>query len=215
MADDRSPILENGPSDGPRLLLAHGAGAPMDSDWMEAVAVGLADAGVRVIRFEFPYMARRRAEGGRRPPDRVPVLLDAWGAMIAAYGPADRLVIGGKSLGGRTASMVADGAGVRGLVCLGYPFHPLGKPDRLRTDHLETLHTPALFCQGTRDTLGSRETVSGLPLSPAIHLHWLEDGDHGFKPRKASGFSEADHIQTAVTTTARFIHALARGGAGP
>jgi len=205
--------LTDGPTDGPVFLFAHGAGAPMDSDWMAAVARGLADAGIRVIRFEFPYMAARRADGRRRPPDRQPVLLETWTRMIAAHGPPDRLVIGGKSMGGRMASLVADEAGVRGLVCLGYPFHPPGKPDRLRTAHLVALRTPTLICQGTRDTLGGREAMAGLSLSPALRLHWLEDGDHGFKPRKASGLTESENIAVAVRETAGFIHALAGGTA--
>ncbi|MQX37588.1 alpha/beta family hydrolase [Roseospira navarrensis] len=214
MSDHPAPVLETGPADGPRLLLAHGAGAPMDSDWMAAVAGGLADAGVRVIRFEFPYMARRRDDGRRRPPDREPILLDTWRALIAAHGPADRLVIGGKSMGGRMASLIADAEGVRGLVCLGYPFHPPGKPDRLRTAHLEGLRTPTLICQGTRDTLGGRTTVEAVALSASIRLCWLEDGDHGFKPRKASGHTEAAHLATAVAETAAFVHALAGQGLG-
>ncbi|MBB4284697.1 alpha/beta family hydrolase [Roseospira goensis] len=205
-APPRPPVLEDGPTDGPRLLLAHGAGAPMDSDWMTTVATGLAEAGVRVVRFEFPYMAARRRDGRRRPPDREPVLLDTWRAMIAAHGPADRVVIGGKSLGGRMASLLADDAGVRALLCLGYPVHPAGRPDRLRTAHLEHLRTPTLICQGTRDPMGGREVVPGLRLSPAIRLHWLEDGDHGFKPRKASGRTEAQALAEAVTVAARFMH---------
>jgi len=210
---DAPTCLEDGPSEGPVFLFGHGAGAPMDSEWMAAAARGLADAGIRVVRFEFPYMAARRRDGRRRPPDRQPVLLDVWRAVIAAHCPGKQaagvpVVIGGKSMGGRMASMVADESRVSGLVCLGYPFHPPGKPERLRTDHLEALRTPALICQGTRDSMGGRETVAGLMLSPAIRLHWLEDGDHGFKPRKASGLTEAGNIGSAVAETARFVLSL-------
>jgi len=194
----------------------------MDSDWMAAVTYGLANAGIRVVRFEFPYMAARRTDGRRRPPDRQPVLLDVWRNVIAAYCPGKQeeaarrpVVIGGKSMGGRMASMVADAASVSGLVCLGYPFHPPGKPERMRTEHLEALRTPALICQGTRDTMGGRDTVAGLTLSPAIRLHWLEDGDHGFKPRKASGLTEAGNIDSAVAETARFILSLPAPEAQP
>jgi predicted alpha/beta-hydrolase family hydrolase len=207
--------LTDGPDGGPVFLFAHGAGAPMDSDWMDTVAAGLAGAGIRVVRFEFPYMAARRVDGRRRPPDRQPVLLATWRALIDTFGPAGRLMIGGKSMGGRMASLVADEAGVRGLVCLGYPFHPPGRPDRLRTEHLEALRTPTLICQGTRDALGGRETVAGLRLGPSIRLHWLEDGDHGFKPRKASGLTEAGHLADAVRATADFIRALAAGHTAP
>ena len=147
-------ILFNGPDNAPlTIALAHGAGAPIDSPFMDAFADGLAQAGFRAARFEFPYMVTRRETGSKRPPDRAPKLLDTWRDVIETLRP-EKLVIGGKSMGGRIASMVADEMGVRGLVCLGYPFHGPGKPmnpDRLA--HLEHLSTPALFCQGTRDTL--------------------------------------------------------------
>ena len=199
------PVLLEGPPEGPRLLLAHGAGAPMDSPWMQSVAETLGGLGLRVIRFEFPYMAKSRGDGRRRPPDRQAVLLDRWRAVLDAHGPAGEVVIGGKSMGGRMASLIADEVGARGLVCLGYPFHPPGKPERPRTAHLETLRTPTLICQGTRDSLGSRETVAGHSLSASITLTWLEDGDHGFKPRKASGLTEADHLDHAARAVAAFV----------
>ncbi len=202
-------ILFDGPADSAlTVALAHGAGAPMDSPFMDAFAEGLAARGFRAARFEFPYMIRRRETGTRRPPDRATVLLDTWRAVIRELGPVN-LVIGGKSMGGRIASMVADETGVRGLVCLGYPFHGPGKPinpDRLA--HLETLATPALFCQGTRDSLGSAEDVAGYTLSPAIELNWLEDGDHGFKPRKASGLTEEGNWTAAIDAVARFLEGL-------
>ncbi|HXZ88994.1 MAG TPA: alpha/beta fold hydrolase, partial [Candidatus Binataceae bacterium] len=143
--------------DGPReaahtIVLAHGAGAAMDSPFMDTVAEGLARNGIRVVRFEFPYMKARREGGKRGAPDREAVLIEAWRDAIARLGGGARLVIGGKSLGGRIASMVADEAGARGLVCLGYPFHPPGQPARSRVKHLEALRTPALIVQGTRDT---------------------------------------------------------------
>ncbi|MBT7944038.1 MAG: alpha/beta fold hydrolase [Alphaproteobacteria bacterium] len=202
-------FLFNGPKDAPlTIALAHGAGAHMDSGFMEAFAEGLGEEGFRVARFEFPYMVKRRETGTKRPPDRAPVLLETWREVIAELG-ADNLVIGGKSMGGRIASMVADEAGVRGLVCLGYPFHGPGKPmNPERLAHLEHLKTPALFCQGTRDTLGNAEDFKGYTLSKKITLHWLEDGDHGFKPRKASGLSEADHWQSAIGAIAEFLGRL-------
>lgn len=202
-------ILFDGSADAPlTIALAHGAGALMDSPFMTAFAGGLAAAGFRAARFEFPYMATRRETGTKRPPDRAPVLLDTWRTVIGELGP-EKLVIGGKSLGCRIASMVADEAGVRGLVCLGYPFHGPGKPmNPERLAHLEHLKTPALFCQGTRDTLGSLGDVKGYSLSANIRLHWLEDGDHGFKPRKASGLTEQGHWQDAIQTIAGFLEGL-------
>jgi len=180
-------------------------------------ANGLAERGIRVVRFEFPYMAARRQGGRRRLPDRTAVLLDAWRAVLAGRDAA-RTVIGGKSLGGRMASMVADEAGVRGLLCLGYPFHAPGTPEKPRVAHLRDLATPTLILQGTRDTFGSRSEVEAYGLSPAIRLHWLEDGDHGFKPRRSSGRSEAQALGEALDAAASFILGLfaaepARAGA--
>lgn len=191
------------------LVLAHGAGAGMDSPFMAAFAAGLGACGVRVLRFEFPYMAARRNGGTKRPPDRAPVLLDAWRWAIAACGPADRpahrLVIGGKSMGGRMASLVADAAGVAGLVCLGYPFHPPGKPDAPRTAHLATLRTPTLIIQGTRDPFGGPAEVAGYTLSPQIALQWIADGDHDLRPRKTSGRTTTETWAAAMDMMARFI----------
>jgi Predicted hydrolase of the alpha/beta-hydrolase fold len=188
------------------LVLAHGAGAPMDSPFMASFAEALAAGGLRVVRFEFPYMAGRRRGGPKRPPDRAPVLLATWKEAIEATGtPAERLVIGGKSLGGRMASMIADEAGVRGLVCLGYPFHPPGKPEATRIAHLEQLRTPTLILQGSRDPFGGEAEVTGYPLSDAIRLHWLADGDHGFKPRAASGRTERHNWQDALAAVIDFV----------
>ena len=202
-------ILLDGPDDAPlTVALAHGAGALMDSPFMAAFAEGLGKRGFRVARFEFPFMAARRETGVKRPPDRAPVLLDAWREVIEMLGPSN-LVIGGKSMGGRIASMVADETGVKGLVCLGYPFHAPGRPmNPERLAHLQHLKTRALFCQGTRDTLGGAEDVETYTLSKAIAMHWLNDGDHGFKPRKASGLTEAGNWQSAIGAIAGFLRRL-------
>jgi uncharacterized protein len=200
-------FLFDGPAEGPRLALAHGAGAAMDSPFLKDLAAALGKQGVRVARFEFPYMRARR-EGRRPPPDREPVLLDTWRAAIAELGGAERLVIGGKSMGGRMASRIADETGVRGLVCLGYPFHPPGQPEKTRTAHLADLRTPTLIVQGTRDPLGTREEAEGYDLSPQIRLVWLEDGDHSFKPRKSSGRTERQNLDEAVAAVADFVKAL-------
>ena len=185
------------------IALAHGAGAPMDTAFMNAFAESLAEKGFRVARFEFPYMAGRRTGGNKRPPDRQPVLLETWAAVVEHLG-AENLIIGGKSMGGRMASMLADEAGVKGLVCLGYPFHPPGKPQKTRTEHLAALKTPTLICQGSRDTLGNRDDVANYTLSDAIEICWLEDGDHGFKPRKKSGLTEAQNWHEAIEAITAF-----------
>ncbi len=208
------PLLFDGPSEAPfTIALAHGAGAPMESPFMTAFAEGLAAEGFRAARFEFPYMEERRKTGSKKPPDRATVLMDTWRAVIGELG-GDGLVIGGKSMGGRIATMIAAdmedaGTGSRGVVALGYPFHGPGKPmnpDRLA--HLENLKTPSLFCQGTRDTLGSRDDVETYTLSEAIAFHWLDDGDHGFKPRKASGLTEEGNWDSAISAIVRFLGGL-------
>jgi uncharacterized protein len=200
-------------TDGPRsaahtVVLAHGAGAPMDSPFMNIVAEGLARERIRVVRFEFPYMMARRTIGKRGAPDREPVLIEAWQEMIARLAGGDRLVIGGKSLGGRIASMVADDSKVGGLVCLGYPFHPPGQPKRLRVKHLEDLRTPALIVQGTRDTFGPRADVEQYKLSAQIRIEWIEDGDHSLKPRVRSGRTEAQNLEAAVVAVSEFVRGL-------
>ncbi len=199
------PAIVDGPRRGrATLALAHGAGAGMEHAFMERVATGIAAEGIRVVRFEFPYMAARR-RGERRGPDREAVLRHSWNDVIAALGRRDRLVIGGKSMGGRYASMVADGAGVAGVVCLGYPFHPPGKPGQLRTAHLETQRTSTLILQGERDPMGTRKEVEGYRLSPAVRIQWFEDGDHSLKPRKASGHTYDGHLDAAVQVAVTFV----------
>ncbi|PND27425.1 MULTISPECIES: alpha/beta family hydrolase [Sinorhizobium] len=208
-------FLFDGPGDAPvTILLAHGAGAPMDSTSMTAAALALAGVGFRVARFEFGYMAARRTADGRKPPPRAETLNPEYRAAIAELGAQGTLVIGGKSMGGRVASMVADDlhaeGKIAGLLCLGYPFHPPGKPEQLRTRHLADLKTPALICQGTRDEFGTRDEVSRCALSDRIELLWLEDGDHDLKPRKkVSGFSTADHLKTLAEAVARWADRLA------
>ncbi|WDZ81162.1 thioesterase domain-containing protein (plasmid) [Ensifer adhaerens] len=209
-------FLFDGPDDAAvTILLAHGAGAPMDSASMSATAKALAAAGFRVARFEFGYMAARRTSDGRKPPPRAETLNPEYLAAIEALGAKGPLIIGGKSMGGRVASMVADqlhAAGkIVGLLCLGYPFHPPAKPEQLRTKHLAGLKTPTLICQGTRDEFGTREEVPGYALSDAIEVLWLEDGDHDLKPRKSiSGFSTADHLKTVADAVAARAARLTR-----
>jgi len=179
----------------------------MDSPFMQRVAEGVAAAGVRVIRFEFPYMQRRRETGKRGAPDPPHILMQSFLDAIGKAGGSSGLVIGGKSMGGRIASMVADDAEVRGVVCLGYPFHPPGKPEKTRTKHLETMRTPTLILQGMRDSFGGPDEVGGYKLSSAVRIEWIEDGDHSFKPRARSGRTEADNVGAAVALVAEFITA--------
>jgi uncharacterized protein len=204
--------LVNGPAGAAaRLILAHGAGASMTSPFLETLAADRAALGVQTVRFEFAYMAARRSGGPRRPPPPVERLAQEYLTFVGQLGrlPAQRLYIGGKSMGGRVASMIADelyGAGlVSGLAVLGYPFHPAGKPHVLRVAHLKGLGCPALIVQGTRDALGSSEVIPGYGLSPMIRLAFLPDGDHDLKPRRGSGHTQAGHIHSAARELARFM----------
>jgi uncharacterized protein len=205
------PPLVDGPADaGLLLILAHGAGQGPDAPFMAEMARRIADGGVRVVRPWFPYMAKSAADGRRRPPDRLPVLLAALREVIAAERDrAARLVIGGKSMGGRVAAMLADEVGAAGLVCLGFPFHPPGKPERTRLDALAALATPALICQGERDPFGNAAEVAGYALSPAVQLEWLPDGEHSFKPRAASGRTLAQNLDAAAAAVIGFCRGLA------
>lgn len=195
------------------LLLAHGAGAPMDSEFMARLAAGLAARGISVARFEFPYMARRRAESVKAPPDRAPQLLAHFETMIgqvAELAPSLPLWVGGKSMGGRMATMISAQAGevgdaLAGCVVFGYPFHPPGKPDKTRLDHFPSLRVPVLICQGERDPFGKPDEVCAYPLPNAVSLEWIADGDHDFKPRKRSGRDRDANLRQAAARTATFM----------
>ena len=208
-------FLFDGPEDARvTIMLAHGAGAPMDSASMNAVTKALAGAGFRVARFEFGYMAARRT-GEKKPPPKAESVMPEYVAAIDDLGPTNGpLIIGGKSMGGRVASMLADelydAKRIAGLLCLGYPFHPMGRPDALRTKHLVGMKTPALICQGTRDEMGNRFEVGDYGLSDEIEVLWLEDGDHDLKPRKAiSGFTTAGHLQSVADKVTEWVGRIA------
>jgi uncharacterized protein len=168
-----------------------------------------------VVRFEFAYMARIRTTDRRQGADRMPVLQEAFRQQVRlekGERPERALFIGGKSMGGRMASLVVDelaaSDGVRGCLWLGYPFHPSGKPLQLRTEHLPALRTPTLILQGERDTFGRREEVETYHLSPQVQGRWIASGDHIFKPTRSSGLSEAENLVTAVALGDQFLREL-------
>jgi len=203
-------ILWNGPRRAKwTFILAHGAGAAMRSPFMQFFAEQLSTHGVQVGRFNFPYMTKAIAENRRRPPDRAPKLLQAWNTIIAnarkRLQDDQCLAIGGKSMGGRMASMSTDQKGVQALICLGYPFHPPGNLSKLRIDHLPGVRVPAMIVQGERDAFGNREQVQGYRLPRRIKIRWLPDGDHGFQPRKSSGLSTQDNWMTAIKHITEFL----------
>ena len=206
-------FLSAGPTEAfARILLAHGAGAAMTSPFLEKMTFLLTERGLQVSRFEFDYMAARRSGGKRRPPPRaerlMPEYVRAVEQLRAQGADRQRLLIGGKSMGGRVAGLIAGelfAAGqIDGLVCLGYPFHPPGKPDNLRTAHLEALRCPTLIIQGERDPFGMRAEVEGYRLSDTIELQWAGDGDHDLGPRGDSGFTRAGNLALAADAIAAF-----------
>lgn len=221
-----SEYLIDLPADGQyeaTFLFAHGAGAGMDHAFMTTIAKGLTLHGIRVVRFDFPYMVKRRDDGKKRPPDRQPKLLLDFQRHIQAFATDGPLVIGGKSMGGRMASlMVTEIAAetpdvsdcralVSGVACLGFPFHPPGKPENFRGDHLQTIAIPTLILQGERDTFGTREEVEGWQYAECVQTDFLPDGDHSFKPRKVSGHTEAGNLAQAVGVLAKFIKECVAG----
>lgn len=203
---------------GPRLLLAHGAGAPADSIFMNELATALSAEGVTTLRLEFPYMEKRRRDGRKRPPDRQPVLLEHFRRAVvdvaAEAAVDDSIFIGGKSMGGRMAShLVAQGelqSEICGAVCFGYPFHPPGKHDRWRTDHFQDLQRPLHIIQGTRDPFGRRPEVDsrGLGAMENVSLSWLEGGDHDYRPLARQQESHEEMIRQAAALAATFMYRL-------
>ncbi len=213
----KSTLLITGAADSQvRFLCGHGAGAAMDSPFLNLFAALLAERGVQTIRFEFKYMAARREGGKRKPPPKAETLMPEMLALIEEVGPGAPLIIGGKSMGGRVASLVAaqvyKAKQIKGLVCLGYPFHPPNKPESLRTQHLETLACPTLIVQGERDPFGPRPEVESYKLSKAIRYHWAPDGDHDLGPRGASGFTRKGNLAAAADAVAAFALAQTSGG---
>ena len=199
-------MLIDGPSDASAtLVLAHGAGAGMDTPFMNEFAQTLSQKGIEVVRFEFPYMARLRAEGKRSAPDRMPELEASYRDVLSKLKRRGRLFIGGKSMGGRVATRIADSVGVRGVVALGYPFHPPKQPESLRVEHLTSMTTPCLIVQGLRDPFGTHDDVVRYDLPSTIQLRWLRDGDHSFVPRKSSGRSEAENMSEAYEAVLAFL----------
>ncbi len=204
------------PASAPCLLLAHGAGVGSESPFMQRLAESLAGAGINVWRFEFPYMQKRRVDGRKRPPDRQSVLLTHFAGMVeqcrSDLTPGQALVIGGKSMGGRMASLLAalpDGPDVQGVACFGYPFHPPGKPDQWRTEHFSQVRCPVAVLQGTRDPFGKPEELFHHgPLPGQVHLSWLEGGDHDLRPLKKQQLPEFALIDRAAAIAADFIHSI-------
>ncbi|MFT4514498.1 MAG: putative alpha/beta-hydrolase family hydrolase [Planctomycetota bacterium] len=202
-----TPLLIDEPANGDAttILLAHGAGASMEHVGMQSLTDGFVARGFRVVRFEFPFMQARR-EGRRPGPDRMAKLQACFHEVIASQ--ESPVVLAGRSMGGRVATMIADEVEARAVIAFGYPFHPPRKPENLRTAHLENLQTPTLIVQGERDPFGTPLEVAGYELSDRIELLWIPDGDHSMTPRKKSGFTYEQHVVTALDRAAMFLAKL-------
>ncbi|MFM9860192.1 alpha/beta family hydrolase [Pseudoxanthobacter sp. M-2] len=190
------------------LVLAHGASAAMDTQFMQRFAVHAAKAGLDVVRFEFGYMAQRRIDGVRRPPPKAETVVPEFTAALETVlaeseGP---VLIGGKSMGGRVAAMVGGlpdlDSRVKAVVCLGYPFHPTGQPEKLRLGPLKALRIPALIVQGTRDPYGDEKEVATYTLPPLVTIVWSENGNHDLAPTGASPATWNGNIEAAAKAAA-------------
>ena len=183
-----------------RVLMAHGAGAGQDSSFMQWLRQSLAENGVQTLAFEFVYMQRMREEKRRRPPPKIDILINemALWCDIVSHEKMPAPWLGGKSLGGRVASMLAARDGAAGLVLCGYPFHPPRKPDRTRLAHWPGIVCPTVVAQGTRDPFGKRDEVESYDMPNCVKVHFLDDGEHDWKPRKASGLTQQQLIMEAA-----------------
>ncbi|WP_036552219.1 alpha/beta family hydrolase [Neptunomonas japonica] len=188
---DGEPILG-------RVILAHGAGAGMQSEFLEELAKYLAGNGVQVVRFEFPYMQQRRIDGKKRPPNRADKLIDAYKEVVEEFSDSVPLFLAGKSMGGRIASMILEDSSALACFVFGYPFHPVGKLLTTRADHMRDLTKPLCVFQGERDPMGTKDEVQQYLLPSAVMLNWLADGNHDLKPRKSSGFTQLEHMRYAM-----------------
>ena len=206
-------IINDVPNSTVVCILAHGAGAGIDTDFMNHVAEGLSQKGIRVIRFEFPYMTKSRTLGKKRAPDTEKILKAHFLSIIEEERVQTshknrKLFIGGKSMGGRIASILSSEKAhpdIAGCICLGYPFHPPGKPEKLRTNHLQEFETPCLIIQGTRDPFGKKEEVCNYEIDPRIEIAWIEDGEHSLKTTKKSMQTWSEALDQAVTHIVDFV----------
>lgn len=199
-----------GPGRGSAILLAHGAGFHMDSPWMVAVARGLVARGFPLLRFNYPYRERALRAGRESPPDRAPVLEQAHALALAALAeraPGRRLLLAGKSMGGRMSThLAAKGESCAGLVLFGYPLHPPHRPEKRRSEHFPTLAQPALFLQGTRDEFADLELLREAltRYGGRATLAIVPDADHGFHVLKRTGKTDEQVLEELLDRVARW-----------
>ena len=193
------------------VIFAHGAGADMKHQYIEDLVQLMNAQQLNVLRFNFPFMDKRKLDGKRRPPDRMPTLVACYQSILANVTTDLPIYIAGKSMGGRVAAILAGDKDlmnthqIRGVICLGYPFHPAKKTDKLRLAPLQETQRPVLILQGQRDALGSEIEIKAYELSSHCQLHFFNDGDHDLKPRVKSGYNLKQHQSAAVNKMRSFI----------
>ena len=191
------------------IIFAHGAGADKSSEFMEHFAQRLTAIQFSVLRFNFPYMDKRLADGKRRPPDRMPKLIECFESVLHSVRELNLpIFLMGKSMGSRVAATMAETElhNVEGVIALGYPFHPQKKPENLRLTPIFESKKPMLIIQGSRDALGNREEITDYDLPEYCQTVFLEDGDHDLKPRVKSGFTHQEHIESAIRAIEGFFN---------
>ena len=187
------------------VVFSHGSGIGMNHEFMQWVAAAMSSKNFTVYLFEFGYMQQIQATGIKRPPPAVAKLELEYLAVLNELALPGPLIIGGKSLGGRVASLIVERTNALGWFALGYPFHPQGKPQTLRVEHLLTSHKPGIIVQGARDALGSYDEVLGYKLPAHIDLSWLANMDHSFNPYKASHYSQIEAVEQSVLDIEQWV----------
>lgn len=197
-SSQRVAMQRDNPQGQVRVVFAHGAGAGLQSDFMQFFALGLALNDIEVVRFNFPYWQKFMDSGVRRPPNPMPELEHTMASVVAQFDDGKPLYLLGKSMGARVAFRIADKVGASAVIALGFPFHPVGKPEKLRLDDLANDCRRNLIIQGTRDSFGKPAEVATYKLPANVRMHWLEGGDHSLEPTKRSGLERAQIWQSAI-----------------
>jgi uncharacterized protein len=203
----RVALQRDNPDGTVRVVFAHGAGAGLQSDFMQFIALGLALRNIEVVRFNFPYWQKFMDSGVRRPPNPMAHLEHCMATVVNQFNDNKPLFLMGKSMGARVAFRQADKLGAKAAIALGYPFHPIGKPQRLRLDDLATRCKANLILQGDRDRFGKPEEVLHYALPSNIELRWLAGGDHSLQPTARSGIAPTNLWQQAIDQVLEFIQA--------
>lgn len=206
-----SRLLSRAKDEKALVIFAHGAGADMNHQYIEDLVELMNAKQLSVLRFNFPFMDKRKLDGKRRPPDRMPALVTCYHSVVAEVDTNLPIYIAGKSMGGRVAATLAGDKAftlhhkIRGVICLGYPFHPVKKPEKLRLAPLQDTQLPVLILQGQRDALGSEIEINSYEISSRCQIQYFNDGDHDLKPRVKSGYNLTQHQVAAVNKMRNFI----------